>query len=233
MNTLSQDNAFRLESHQQEALKYLAMGLMVFDHLMHAFNLPKVPWHIPGRLVLPIFAFLIAYNMLYNSSNTIGYISRLSVFALISQLPYMWFFGYEWYNLNIFGTLLVGALLVYGFLSVAHFRPLAKHLLSAAMIGVAFALSITYNIFGVLTIAAFYAVLVSFSISRVFVLFLVVFMINIAWGPVLALAGMCSVIVIYFAKELYSVSLPRMPKFFAYLFYPFHLVAIKGFALLF
>lgn len=65
-----------------------------------------------GRLAAPIFMFCIA-NGYMHTSNVKKYITRITIFALISQIPYNLFFGYR--CLNILFTLALGLIAIYAF----------------------------------------------------------------------------------------------------------------------
>lgn len=76
------------------ALKLLALGAMVLDHCAFCFNsLGLLSYDIchvlrcVGRLAFPIYCFLLV-NGFDHSSNRERYLSRLMIFALLSQIPY-------------------------------------------------------------------------------------------------------------------------------------------------
>jgi|SRR5690554_373273 len=104
---------YRLSSGQIELLKWIALVLMVVDHIGLFFDIN--PFRYIGRVVYPIFAFLAAYNYINNTSNKIGYIKRVCWWAVIAQLPYYLFVGTKTssFDLNILFTLAIGLLVVY------------------------------------------------------------------------------------------------------------------------
>lgn len=202
---------------------------MVLDHTVFALSLAEVPWHMPGRVVFPIFAFLIAYNLLQNSKNKMAYILRLFAFAVVSQVPSMWLFDREYYALNIFATLLVGALFILGVQSISHLKRYLRVPLVLFFLLMACAVSLfyEYSFFGVLAIAAFYYVLTAqWSVFSVSLLLMAILFLNLSWHPALAVVAVASIPLIYFTKYL-IIALPRMPKLFAYAFYPVHLLIIE------
>ena len=68
----------KFSSSQQELLKWLAIVLMVLDHM--GFFLEQYAWlRYVGRVVYPLFAFLVAYNYLYNTRNKEHYLNHLFV----------------------------------------------------------------------------------------------------------------------------------------------------------
>ncbi len=80
-------------------LKLAAMAAMLLDHTAAAY-LQLWPstalehfLHMPGRISIPIFAFLVAYGYANFSSNRVHYALRLWLFAAISEPAYIAFFG--------------------------------------------------------------------------------------------------------------------------------------------
>lgn len=147
-------------------LKTIAVTSMFLDHMAVAF-----PEHIPmefriaGRLAYPIFVYLVAEGFRHTKSPE-KFLLRLFIFALISQIPYdlalagangqIDFFT----NTNIFYTLFLGGVAIYGF---EHFMQKNKPTLSilcgllpAAI--VAKTLTTDYGGLGVLFIFAMYVI---------------------------------------------------------------------------
>lgn len=93
-------------------LRYLALALMLLDHLW-ATVVPGNEWmtHL-GRLAFPIFAFQAAEGY-YHTSNLKQYKKRLLLFALLSELPFNLMVGGSWlypFHQNVMFTLLLGLL---------------------------------------------------------------------------------------------------------------------------
>jgi len=111
------------------ALKILAIIAMVSDHIPYisenwTFLYYTFPWylmHAFGRLTAPIFFYLLALGY-RRTRNANRYTVRLLIFALISYIPYIWYFkgaapGTDAFldyilELNIIFTLLIGLLLL-------------------------------------------------------------------------------------------------------------------------
>ena len=83
---------------------------MLVDHLGYFF-FPDLFWlRIIGRLAFPLFAWLIA-NGAYHTKNIHAYLLRLFMFALISQVPFLYanrLIDPTYNSLNVFFTLSIG-----------------------------------------------------------------------------------------------------------------------------
>ncbi|MCL1905584.1 MAG: conjugal transfer protein TraX [Clostridiales bacterium] len=86
-------------------LKLIACVSMIFSHTGVIFWPSQVWWQIPGRIAMPIFAFMIA-NGARMSRNVWQYLTRLLVFAALIQYPYSVFLANG--RLNICFTLGLG-----------------------------------------------------------------------------------------------------------------------------
>ena len=102
-----------------EALKWLALILMVLDHANQYLCNSALPWVFPiARLSFPLFGFVLAYNLarpgtLANGA-AIRIMKRLSIFALMASIPHVVLDG-RLFPLNILATLLVATATVYLF----------------------------------------------------------------------------------------------------------------------
>jgi len=77
---------------------------MLSDHVGR-FVFPEIAiFRVFGGLAFPLFAYQLIIGY-FKTSNILNYVKRLLIFALISQGPYMLFFGMK---LNIFFTLIFG-----------------------------------------------------------------------------------------------------------------------------
>ena len=95
------------------ALRILACVCMLLDHI--GYSCPG--WHFLryiGRLAFPIFVFLMVNGYLHTSSR-LRYALRFGLFALISQIPFTLFCGYDSFfqRGNIFFTLLCALLMLW------------------------------------------------------------------------------------------------------------------------
>jgi TraX protein len=77
-----------------EALKWLAVAIMTVDHLnRHLLGSAYPVMMQMGRLAMPLFALILAYNLArpeaFSSGSAMRTLKRLIVFAVLSSLPYM------------------------------------------------------------------------------------------------------------------------------------------------
>ncbi|WP_243028989.1 TraX family protein [Thermus albus] len=96
-----------------EAFKWGLVFLMVLDHLAWAWGWPS-EWRLPGRLVFPGFAALMAHHLAQGVPPE-KYLKRLLPFALVGQVGYSLLFGsYILWPLNVLFTFLGAALVASG-----------------------------------------------------------------------------------------------------------------------
>ena len=99
-------------------LKIAAITAMLWDHIAYAISIHNPTalntWYIwartPGRICMPIFAFLIAWNYRFNTRHPLAYVRRLALFAICCEPLYQYYFGYPG---NAFIPLALGAWLAY------------------------------------------------------------------------------------------------------------------------
>ncbi len=207
-------------------LKLIACLTMVIDHIGFLFFPEHIIFRIIGRISFPIFAFLIAEGYI-KTSNRKKYLKRLSVFAVISQIPYMYFellAGRQAFVFNIFFTLALALIALY-FLT----KPKNILIKILGVVGVALIAhfgNFSYGAYGILAVVASYiflenrrAGIVSLSILP-FLENIRLFMMNINF---LQFPAVLSLIPIYFynGKKGKDVS-----RWWFYWFYPGHLAIL-------
>ena len=102
-----------------EALKWLALALMVLDHVNKYLYHSALPWVFPiARISFPLFGFVLAYNLarpgVISNGAAVRVMKRLAMFALIAAIPHIILDG-RFFPLNILATLLVATGTVYLF----------------------------------------------------------------------------------------------------------------------
>ena len=103
-----------------ESLKWLALALMTVDHINKYLLREAVPAMFAiGRLALPIFAFVLAFNLARPATLARGVygrlIRRLAVVGSIASAPFIALGGlaWGWWPLNVLAMLLVAAAVMY------------------------------------------------------------------------------------------------------------------------
>jgi len=97
-----------------EALKWLALVLMTGDHInKYLFNATLPFLFQAGRVALPLFVFVLAYNLARPGAFERGVyertMKRLAVFGILASIPFVALGGLYagWWPLNVMFTLLV------------------------------------------------------------------------------------------------------------------------------
>lgn len=143
-------------------LRVLAMSFMICDHLW-AKVVPGNDWMTyVGRMTFPIFAFMISEGFIH-TSNLKKYISRLLIFALISEIPFNLFYGGSWfypYHQNVMFTLLFGLLAIM-LIDKAKKNRDAKTIIKSALLVILLGIAsfigfVDYGFWGFLIIIMFY-----------------------------------------------------------------------------
>lgn len=109
----------RIADGTLEALKWLALVLMTVDHVnKYLFDHKFGAMYILGRVAMPLFVFVLAYNLARPGAMEAGAFARtakrLSMFGLVACVPYIAFgtmLG-GWWPLNILFTLAVATLVL-------------------------------------------------------------------------------------------------------------------------
>ena len=102
-----------------EALKWLALALMVLDHVNKYLCHSALPWVFPiARLSFPLFGFVLAYNLArpetFSNGAAVRTMKRLAIFALVAAIPHIILDG-RFFPINILATLLVATGAIYLF----------------------------------------------------------------------------------------------------------------------
>ena len=97
-------------------LKVIAIITMFCDHFGDAFIGHTSFFNLIGRIAFPIFAFQITEGYIHTKSLK-KYMTRLGIFAIISQIPFILFIR-KFINptsisLNVFFTLFLGLLSIF------------------------------------------------------------------------------------------------------------------------
>lgn len=223
-------------------LKLLAIIFMLIDHIAATSSYLYFEHHslylimrIIGRLAFPIFAFLLVEGFLH-TRNRYKYLLRLSIFAIISEVPFdLAFYGsyYELSHQNVFFTLSIGliALILFDKYVQEDFSKAFMYLILMCLL--ALILMTDYNAIGVLIIFAFYYYRKDFKkltfalivLNSLFVLEPLVTSLNngtFYFGIVIQLFA---VFALFFIK-MYNHERGYSLKYLFYIFYPAHLLIL-------
>lgn len=120
---------------QVEAVKWLAFALMLGDHLnAYLFGYGSGLAYLGGRLVLPLFAFCLAFGFVQASHGSQSRVlRRLVVWGIVAQLPWL-AFEHGVYVLNVMGTLWAGCAAWYAVQRARSWR-IALWLLAVIVVG--------------------------------------------------------------------------------------------------
>lgn len=198
-------------------LKWIAMISMLIDHVGMALYPQYLFLRIIGRLAFPIYCFLLVEGAVHTSHKK-QYLGRLFLFALLSEIPFdLLVSGRLFYSgaQNVFFTLLLGLLAVF---ALERWRASGYGtVLSLLLVLVAWFARTDYGGGGVVIILLLYLFrqqkllrTVSFGVATVLLYGGLQNYAILSMGPVLCYNGKRG---------------PRV-KYFFYVFYPAHLLAL-------
>lgn len=138
-------------------LKMIAILSMTIDHICKIFIPDSIVLAIIGRIAFPLFAYCLVVSCLYTKDFK-KYILRLAAFAILSQPffnlafhPTLEQFWRELFSLNIFFTLIAGALAVKGLMDVKkNWWMLALSIVMEIVLG------LDYGFYGIILMMLFY-----------------------------------------------------------------------------
>lgn len=192
---------------------------MVIDHT-GAVLFPGVwVYRYIGRIAFPIFAFLLVEGF-FHTRDIRKYMFRLGVFAILSEIPYDLAFRreiLEFQHQNIFFTLFIAVVMMYA-LEKSREWPIKVTEVFLAMWAAGFLCS-DYRYKGILLIAVYY-----FFRKGIWRKFFLGAGWNFIWNR--EIQGYGAVASVFIA--LYNGEKGRSLKYFFYLFYPAHLLALYG-----
>lgn len=217
-------------------LKIIAMITMLIDHTGYLIFDKFSFFNYIGRLAFPIFAFQISEGYIH-TKNLKKYFLRLSIFAIISQIPYMLFRNNYFYNfsLNIFFTLILGLICITIYDKIMHsnikvlnsFKILISYTLIFFISFIAQYFHFEYGAFGVLIIFIFYLFKNNKLIMNLSFIFIVLIyfsknLINSNFDYRYILLCICTIVPLIF-MNLYNGNKGKNIKYVLYFFYPVHL----------
>lgn len=205
-----------MDDRSIEAVKWLALISMVIDHTnKYLFN-GTLPYMFEiGRLALPLFLLVFAYNLRRPNINHNRLAKRLFIFAAVSTVPYMLLGGLKWFwwPLNVFATF-IAVLIVVTFLKrktiQSYFLALVFFLVLGAFVEYWW-VGVAIGVFAWLYFLKGSPIYLALLITSVFCLSYI----NENHWAMAALP-------IFYLCMFNKIEIPRL-KYFFYVFYPLHL----------
>lgn len=205
---------------------------MVVDHIKYA--IPSTSGIITnyfGRISFPLFAFVAVQGYL-NTSNFKKYLYRLTIFGIISQIPFMLFISIIPINfeLNIMFTLLLGLLSIFSIDKIEN--KLLSIILSMSFVLLGILIHVDYSWYGVGLVLLIYLTRKNkliFSISYILYTLFYCFYhyINFKFNlTILILPYIFTTTLPLIFMLLYNGKLGKKLKYFYYWFYPIHLIIL-------
>lgn len=207
-------------------LQCIAVVTMLIDHLGYEL-FPSADWlRMVGRLSFPIFAFLLVEGFIHTSHRK-NYVLRLAVFAVISEVPYQLFAWGALWRIPPWSNIMFELLLAFFALWCIQ-KGKIWYAGAAAAVVLAEALGFMYGGYGILLAAAFYIFHEKrwAGMASLAVLTVIYCLCNNSWFQIWAIAA---AIPLYFYNGQKG---QRLPRYFCYVFYPVHTLAIYGLYLL-
>lgn len=211
-------------------LQLIAIITMLIDHTAVVFVPHNTVLYIVmrsiGRLAFPIFVFLLVEGF-YHTSDVKKYLTRLGIFAFISEIPFDLAFNnavLETTHQNVFFTLFLGLLLIY-IMSIVEEKYKKQvfvsncidAILTLVFCIVALVLRCDYHFAGILLIVAFYL----FRGSKALLTFALVLVTFTILGDINVLATLAMIPIAFYNGEK-----GKSAKYFFYIFYPAHLLVL-------
>lgn len=222
-------------------LKIIACVCMFCDHFGDAFFGEVTFLNYIGRIAFPIFCFQIVQGYIH-THDIKKYILRLSIFALISQIPFMLFYHvvFDSFAVNVIFTLLFGLLTILIYDKYNKFVGVCSFLLLGIIAQIC---KFDYGFFGVFIIFMFYllrnkkiAMSITFAIAVIIKYYFPLAKYGLPASYLflgnkyscLMYFTMLSVIPILF----YNGKKGKDAKYLFYIFYPLHLLALALFLIM-
>lgn len=219
-------------------LKIIAVILMLIDHIGVLFFPGQLGWRYIGRLAMPIFACGIAEGLYYTSFLK-GYIRRMALFAVVSQIPFWMmvdgtpYITFRWGDLNIGFTFLL-TLIIFACLKQAKISGVLERSLYIFMAFLMLILSdlfrCDYGSFGILTVGIFYYFYIKEkSLIKSAIAWCILTILNyggLTQGFYLEIWGLAGFIIIYYFKNR-SHQVMKGFRYFFYIFYPLHMLVLS------
>ncbi len=218
-----------LTSGQQELLKWIAVLTMTVDHAS-SLIIENAYGRILGRIAFPLFAYLLAYNLVHHRVPKQRLLLPMLVGGLIS-VPITYFVWDHLFPLNIFFTLSLGIGYTWLFEWFGKRVGVAYAMFLTVVFGFIPSIFVEYMLTGPLVVFAFFlllkyeATLISSikSIGVVALYAVSLMLTNYFTYPALAALGVLFLLAIV---PNMNIKVRRLPSKFYYVYYPVHLLVL-------
>ena len=226
------------------ALRYIAMVFMLLDHMWATLISGNNWMTYVGRMAMPIFAFLVAEGYVH-TGNLKKYKMRLFLFGILSEIPFNLMAGGRCifpFHQNIMFTLLIG-LLVIERIDAIRKNKAPKEICKNGFIIVGLCILsvitfVDYNITGVLTVVLFYVLrrvpfapvwqLVGMVLINIVLqkgMYIPITIGSVTFEFITQGFAVFSLLFIWFYNGKKGCS-KKWVQYFAYVFYPLHMLVL-------
>jgi len=213
----------RQSPHFIEIIKWFAILTMTIDHAGLILYEDNVFLRAIGRFSFPLFAYILVHNYLFFTSNKPRYIGRLTAFAFLSQPAFSLAIGDR---MNIFALLSMSLFSIYIIEYIWRDPEKTKSIKYAVIsmlifLGAILSTAGEYPLFGYIFILSLYGAFMGNSYAAPVAAISLI--LTVAGEPV-HMVAILLVPFVFIALLLFETVIPRMNKWFFYLYYPGHLL---------
>ncbi len=210
-------------------LKIVAITSMLIDHVGAVF-FPQLLWlRLIGRIAFPIFAFLIVEGYVHTKDFN-KYMTRLFIFALISEVPFDYAFTGKIFSAshqNVLFTFVLGLIILY-FIDNSK-SEIIKGLVFLGVFSIAYITNVDYSIYGLLMILIYYV-----HRDKKLLKYVLIILVNLLIAGLMIVETRLSLFTLSQAFAflaipfiiMYNGKRGRNMKYLFYAFYPVHLAVI-------
>ncbi len=209
-----------------EFLKWVGILSMTLDHIGILIYKDYDFFRMIGRLAFPIFGFVLIYNFMYHTKSKVKYIKRLVLFSVLFETIHFFVLKNSYVGLNIFFIYSMALYFLYMFELVQDSKERSKE--KILFVSVIFALLLyvsiytEYGISGLLLTISFY-----FTLKYKHLIIVTLFLLALLNAPAVKyILSTLAVVPLGYLIAKCSVTIPRS-RYFFYLYYPVHLLALK------
>lgn len=211
-------------------LQMIALVTMTVDHIGYRLFPGADILRIIGRLSFPLFVFMLVEGFTHTRGRW-KYLGRLALFALLSEVPYKIFTkgAYWWVYMladpwsNVFYELMLIFIAIWS-VHLAKEKNKLFFIITALCIAVAGFMGTMYGVYGILMGICFYIFRGKPWLITVCLAVLTGLYCLQHWS-FFQMYAIAAAVPIYFYNGQRG---ERLPKYFAYIFYPAHLLVISG-----